>query len=143
MRWIIALVFYSLMPLTKAWGDGIDLQIGTYSIHAAIANTSHSRERGLMQSDYLCGDCGMLFIFPKAEKYSFWMKDTTLPLSIAFIADDGCILNIAEMQANSTLTHRAQDKILYALEMNKGWFSARAIKPNDRVYGLHLAPKGQ
>ena len=71
------------------------------------------------------------------------MKDTPTPLSIAFIAADGSILNIAEMQANTLHTHEAQGDALYALEMNKGWFSDHAIKAKDRVKGLKNTPKGQ
>ena len=85
----------------------------------------------------------MLFVFPKAGKYRFWMKDTPLPLSIAFIAGDGRILNITEMQANSTRTHSAHGDILYALEMNKGWFTEHAIQTQSQVQGLHQAPPGQ
>ena len=71
------------------------------------------------------------------------MKDTPTPLSIAFIAADGSILNIAEMQANTLHTHEAQGDALYALEMNKGWFTDHAIKAKDRVEGLTNTPKGQ
>jgi len=143
MRWITALILYSLMPLQAAWGEDIALRIGTHSIRATIANTPDSREHGLMKYTYLCGNCGMLFVFPKSGKYSFWMKDTPLPLSIAFIAADGNILNIAEMQANTTQTHSARGDARYALEMNKGWFAEHRIKPQDHVQGLQQAPQGK
>ena len=71
------------------------------------------------------------------------MKDTPLPLSIAFIAADGSILNIAEMKANTLQTHEAKGDALYALEMNKGWFAAHNIKPKNHVQGLQYAPPGQ
>jgi uncharacterized protein len=143
MRWIIALIFYSLIPLPAAWAGDIALRIGTHNIRATIANTPQSRARGLMQQNQLCGNCGMLFVFPRAGKQSFWMKDTPLPLSIAFITADARILNIAEMQANTTLRHSAQGDVLYALEMNKGWFAEHAIKPLQHIDGLHLAPPGK
>lgn len=143
MRWITALLLYSLMPVQAAWGGDITLHIGSHSIRATVANTPHSRERGLMQNNNLCGNCGMLFIFPQAGKYSFWMKDTPLPLSIAFIAADGSILNIAEMQANTRHEHSAQGNALYALEMNKGWFTRHGIKPQEQVQGVHQAPRGR
>lgn len=143
MRWIIALLLYSLAPLQAAWAGEIELSIGTHRIRAAIANNTDSRERGLMKSTQLCTDCGMLFIFPHAGKHSFWMKDTPLPLSIAFIAADGSILNIDEMQANTTHSHSARGDALYALEMNKGWFVEHAIKSKDRVHGLQNTPRGQ
>lgn len=143
MRWIIALLLYSVLPLHTAWGDAITLRIGTHNIRATIANTPDSRERGLMQCTDLCADCGMLFVFPHAGKHNFWMKGTPLPLSIAFIAADGRIINIAEMQANTVQTHSARGAAIYALEMNKDWFSGHAIKPEDRVQGLQLSPRGQ
>lgn len=119
------------------------LRIGTHGIRAAIAGTPHSRERGLMQKTDLCASCGMLFVFPKAGKYNFWMKDTPLPLSIAFIAADGSIINIDEMQANTLNSHGARANALYALEMNKAWFADHAIKPEDHVEGLQQAPRGR
>lgn len=85
----------------------------------------------------------MLFVFPQAGKYSFWMKDTPLPLSVAFIAADGSILNIAEMPANTRQRHSAQGNALYALEMNKGWFTRHGIKPQQHVQGVHQAPRGR
>lgn len=143
MRWIFPLILYSLIQLQPAWAGDIALRIGTHSIRATIANTPHSRARGLMQQKHLCNNCGMLFVFPKADKHSFWMKDTPLSLSIAFIAADGRILNIDEMQANTMLTHSARDNALYALEMNKDWFIDHAIKAEDRVDGLQQAPPGK
>lgn len=143
MRWLFALILYSVIPLQAAWGADIDLSIGTHRIRAAIANNSYSRERGLMKNSRLCSNCGMLFVFPQAGKHSFWMKDTPLPLSIAFIAADGSILNIDEMQANTTHSHSARGDALYALEMNKGWFAEHAIKSKDRVRGLQSTPRGQ
>lgn len=142
MGWFIALVIYSL-ALQAARGEEIALRIGTHNLRATVSSTPHSRERGLMQHARLCDNCGMLFVFPKPGKYSFWMKDTPLPLSIAFIAVDGSIQNIAEMQANTLDIHSAKGEILYALEMQKAWFSRHMISPEDHVEGLQQAPAGQ
>ncbi|MEO6423013.1 MAG: DUF192 domain-containing protein [Candidatus Nitrotoga sp.] len=121
-------------------GENISLKIGTHNIHAEIAHTPQSRKQGLMQRSSLCVDCGMLFIFDKADRYSFWMKNTPLPLSIAFIATDGSILNIEEMYPNTLDTHHAQSDALYALEMNSGWFNRNGIKRGIMVEGLKRAP---
>ncbi len=118
------------------------LTIGPHSIRAEIANTSHSRHRGLMHVHKLCSNCGMLFVFPKAGKHSFWMKDTPLSLSVAFVASDGRILNILDMEAFTLQSHSSQGDALYALEMNKGWFAAHGIKPLQHIQGLHHAPRG-
>lgn len=85
----------------------------------------------------------MLFVFPQPGKYSFWMKGTPLPLSIAFIDADGSILNIAEMEADTLQSHHSQGEALYALEMNKGWFAEHAIKLRQKVHGLQQAPRGK
>jgi uncharacterized membrane protein (UPF0127 family) len=122
------------LPIARA-EDAI-LKIGAQTIHAEIADTEESRERGLMQRDHLCENCGMLFIFEQADRYQFWMKNTPIPLSIAFIATDGSIINIDEMLPNTTNTHDAHGKALYALEMNSGWFSKYNITASDKVQGL-------
>ncbi len=138
----MVIILYCLIPVRAAWGSDIVLRIGTYNINATIANTPASRKRGLMHQTQLCENCGMLFVFPQAGKYNFWMKDTLLPLSIAFIAPDDSILNIDEMQANTLNSHSAQGNALYVLEMNKDWFSQHLIKPRNRVEGLQQAPQG-
>jgi len=129
---------------TPGFTDGglVSLRVGNHRIHVEVASTPESREHGLMQRDALCDDCGMLFVFEKADKYSFWMMNTLIPLSIAFIAADGSIINIDEMSANTTDTHSAQNNALYALEMNKGWFTNNGVAPADKVQGLKPAQKG-
>ena len=139
MKFIYAITLLYL-TLSSAWAETMTLHIGQLRIHAEIARTPQSRELGLMQRDHLCPDCGMLFVFPQAGRLSFWMKNTPLPLSIAFIAADGAIINIEEMQPNTTDTHSAQGDALYALEMNKSWFAKNGVKPGHRVSGLEPAP---
>ena len=139
MKFIYALTLLCL-TLPPAWAETMTLHIGQHRIQAEIARTPQSHERGLMQREQLCKDCGMLFVFPKAGRLSFWMKNTPLPLSIAFIAADGAIINIEEMQPNTTDTHSAQGDALYALEMNKSWFAKNGVKPGHRVSGLEPAP---
>lgn len=124
-----------------AWADTATLKIGKQAVHAEIVNTPQGRERGLMGRESLCSQCGMLFVFDRADRYAFWMKNTPLPLSIAFIASNGSILNIEEMQPNTTNTHFSQGDALYALEMNSNWFAHHKIKPGDKVIGLERVPK--
>lgn len=128
------------LVLPPAWAEKIVLKIGGQTVLAEVAATPQSRERGLMQRDQLCANCGMLFVFEKAGRYGFWMKDTPLPLSIAFIATGGAIINIAEMRPRTTEPHRANGNALYALEMHGGWFARNGIKPGDRVLGINHAP---
>ena len=79
---------------------------------------------------------GMLFIFEQKAGHCFWMNNTKIPLSIAFIADDGRIVNIEEMQAETTNNHCPKAGVRYALEMNKQWFSERVIVPGSVISGL-------
>ena len=137
----ICLLLCSL--ISSAHSETIALRIGSQTIQAEVAATRQSRAQGLMQRKQLCANCGMLFVFEHAARHGFWMKDTDMPLAIAFIAPDGSIIGIAEMQANTLSEHYPQGDILYALEMNKGWFAQHDIKPKDQVDGLQQAPRGQ
>ena len=114
----------------------IQMKVGIYSIQAEVADSPDLREVGLMNRTSLPTNSGMLFIFEQKAGNCFWMKNTKLPLSIAFIADDGKIVNIEEMQADTTNTHCPKAPIRYALEMNKGWFSERVIVPGNTIQGL-------
>ena len=132
----IAVLFCLVIAHPIAWAKEINLKIGQKTVRAEIADTESSRERGLMQRDSLCDDCGMLFVFEKADRYSFWMKNTPLPLSIAFIDAEGGIINIDEMKPNTTDIHDSQGEALYALEMSSGWFAKNHILPVSKVQGL-------
>lgn len=131
------------MASNAARAEEVSLRIGGRTIRAEIAGTPESREQGLMHRSRLCANCGMLFVFEQASRHSFWMKNTPLPLSIAFIAADGSIINIDEMQPDTTDFHDAQGKALYALEMNSGWFAGNSIKPLDKVLGLEQLPRAR
>ncbi len=136
MKLLAIPLLFSLLVLQSAWPGELSLHIGQLEIRAEIADTPASRNQGLMHREQLCANCGMLFVFDHPYRQSFWMKDTPLPLSIAFIAADGGIINIDEMQPNTTAIHNAQGMALYALEMNSGWFAGHGIRPHDRVQGL-------
>lgn len=112
------------------------LQAGMYQIRAEIASNNASREVGLMYRTYLPSDDGMLFIFENKAGHCFWMRNTKIPLSIAFIADDGKILNIEDMQAMTENNHCPVAPIRYALEMNQGWFSKKGISTGFVINGL-------
>ncbi|MBT8614810.1 DUF192 domain-containing protein [Polynucleobacter paneuropaeus] len=114
----------------------IQMKVGIYSIQAEVADSPDLREVGLMNRTSLPTNSGMLFIFEQKAGNCFWMKNTKLPLSIAFIADDGKIVNIEKMQADTTNNHCPKAPIRYALEMNKGWFSERVIVPGNTIQGL-------
>jgi uncharacterized membrane protein (UPF0127 family) len=145
-------LFVSLFALSTgtvlAQGQGqprlptITLTMGTHKVLAEIAASPDTRERGLMFRYAMKENEGMLFVFPTAQRQSFWMKNTPLPLSIAFIDARGTILNIRDMMPFTTDGHPSEGEAMYALEMNRGWFVERSIKAGDRVNGLAAAGKG-
>jgi uncharacterized protein len=112
------------------------LTVGKQKIVAEVAATTEQRATGLMYRFSLKPDHGMIFVFEKAEPQGFWMKNTFIPLSIAFIGSDGRILNVTDMAPQDERTHWSNGPALYALEMRKGWFAERGIGPGDQVTGL-------
>ncbi len=118
----------------------IQLSAGIHLVHAELANTFESRATGLMHRRSLGPNQGMLFVFPDPEIQCMWMKNTLIPLSVAFIDADGAVLNIAEMKPQTETTHCAAAPAKYALEMTSGWFAAKGVKPGARILGLDKAP---
>ena len=111
----------------------IPLYIHEKEIWVEVAKTPAERAKGLMGRNYLGSEEGMLFIFEREDHHTFWMKDTLIPLSIAFIDKSGRIVEIADMKPLSLDSHGPPKPILYALEMKKGWFSANGIKVGDVI----------
>jgi uncharacterized membrane protein (UPF0127 family) len=114
----------------------IELKAGMYRIQAELADNPKAREVGLMNRTSMPTNSGMLFVFDQKAAHCFWMNNTKIPLSIAFIGDDGKIVNIEEMQADTTNNHCPKAAVRYALEMNKQWFSERVIVPGTLITGL-------
>jgi uncharacterized membrane protein (UPF0127 family) len=114
----------------------IPLSINGHKIVAEVAATPERRSRGLMHRFSLQPDHGMLFVFDYPERQGFWMKNTFIPLSIAFVGADGRIINVDEMQPHDESTHMSRGPALYAIEMRKGWFAEHGIKSGDVVAGL-------
>lgn len=113
----------------------VDLSAGMFRIKAEVAATDEQREIGLMLRKDMAPHEGMLFVFDDEAVHCFWMKNTLLPLSIAFIADDGTVVTIADMAPQTTESHCPAKPVRYALEMNQGWFAKHSIKPGFRLGG--------
>ncbi len=111
----------------------IPLYIGKSEIQVEIAKTPEERSHGLMERKHLGKDEGMLFIFETEDYHGFWMKNTLIPLSIAFIEKSGRIASITDMKPLTLDSHVPPKPILYALEMNKGWFSSHGVKVGDTI----------
>ncbi len=104
-----------------------------YELKVEIADDEEEKEKGLMNRDSLCENCGMLFVYEEDVHNGFWMKDTYISLSIAFISEDGTINEIQYMQPRTQETHKPNKPYRYALEVNQGYFSERDIKAGDTV----------
>ena len=118
------------------------LQAGMHNIRAQVAATPEQRATGLMHRREMAQHEGMLFVFEQPSVQCFWMKNTLLPLSIAFVADDGTVVNIHEMKPQTLDSHCSDKPVRYVLEMNQGWFAKRGIKAGFKLAGdLFKAPK--
>jgi uncharacterized membrane protein (UPF0127 family) len=118
----------------------ITLAAGIHLVRAEVANSFDTRARGLMFRDRLAPNQGMLFVFEETGRHCMWMKNTLIPLSVAFIQADGTIANIADMKPHDETSHCAVRPVPYALEMDRGWFAARGLKAGSRIGGLDKAP---
>src|SRR5690606_15262665 len=114
----------------------VSLQAGIHRIKAEVAATQNERARGLMMRKSLAPNSGMLFVFQHAAVHCFWMKNTLIPLTIAFLDGDGTIATLADMEPHDETSHCPARAVRYALEMEQGWFARRGIKTGDRIGGL-------
>lgn len=133
-----------LLPIAAlAQGSGepqMDLQrvrlsAGMYQIDAQVAAAPLERQIGLMYRKEMPQQEGMLFVFEQASPQCFWMKNTILPLTAAFVADDGRIVNLEDMKPQTTDNHCSTEPVRYVLEMNQGWFAKKNIKKGARLTG--------
>lgn len=113
----------------------VSLSAGMHQISAQVAQTPVQRQIGLMNRKDMPQHEGMLFVFEEPAQQCFWMKNTLLPLTAAFLADDGTIVNLADMKPQTLNSHCSAQPVRYVLEMNQGWFMGKAIKPGMRLSG--------
>jgi len=113
----------------------VTLGAGMYQIDAQVAQTPDQRTTGLMYRKDMPQYEGMLFVFEQPSGLCFWMKNTVLPLTAAFVADDGTIVNLADMKPQTTDSHCAAKPVRFVLEMNQGWFAKRGMKAGSKLSG--------
>ena len=113
----------------------IRLSAGIHNIQAEVAQTDLQRQIGLMNRRDMPPNTGMLFVFDQPATQCFWMKNTLLPLSIAFVADDGTIVNIDDMKPQTLDSHCSTKAVRFVLEMNQGWFAKRGLKSGAKLKG--------
>ena len=121
----------------------MELTAGFHRIEAEVAANDQNRQVGLMNRRSMAQQRGMLFVFPQVNTHCMWMRNTLLPLSVAFLDEDGSIINIEDMQPQTESNHCARRPARYALEMNLGWFAQRGLKPGTRLNGIEKAPRPQ
>ena len=111
----------------------VEIEVGGRRIAVELARTPEQQTLGMKYRKTLGEDEGVLFVFPRDRNLAFYMKDTYVPLSIAFIRSDGVIANIARMEPRTTMTHRSRSPCRYAIEMPQGWFAAHGVNEGDRA----------
>lgn len=116
------------------------VRVASHPLRVEVAASVEQRMKGLMFRDKLAKDDGMLFVFDEPGYHAMWMRNTLLPLSVAFVDGEGRILNIADMEPQSDDQHAAAGPARYAIETNKGWFAAHRVKAGDKVTGLPKPP---
>jgi uncharacterized membrane protein (UPF0127 family) len=134
---------------TLAWSNGqaqtalprVSLSAGMHLIQAQVASTPEQRSIGLMFRREMPVNEGMLFVFEEPATQCFWMKNTLLPLTAAFVADDGTIVNLVDMQPQTLDSHCSTRPVRYVLEMNQGWFAKRGVAAGSRLGGPTFAAR--
>ncbi len=143
MKFLRCVLFLLLTSGAALAAPTIELSAGMHRIEAEVASNNAERATGLMNRPSMPIHRGMLFVFPEAGVQCFWMKNTLIPLSIAFLDDAGRIVQIADMQPQSLDNHCSVKPVRFALEMNAGWFRSRGLAVGAKISGIDKAPPGR
>ncbi len=123
-------------PTRAAKLPTLPLQIGLYIVQAEVAADNESRSRGLMHRTEMESNRGMIFVFDRLGVQCFFMKNTLIPLTIAFLNEQGKIVNMSDMSPQTETPHCSKEPVRYVLEMNQGWFATRGIKEGAVIKGI-------
>ncbi len=146
MRLLFSILFVTLVSPVFAQNKPqldlprVKLSAGMYLIDAQVAKTPEQRQIGLMFRQEMPAHEGMLFVFEERATQCFWMKNTLLPLTAAFVADDGRVVNLVDMKPQTTDSHCSTEPVRYVLEMNQGWFAKRGLKAGAQLGGFTRQP---
>lgn len=144
MRWFAEFFLAWLVTIAPVHAEGrVTLQAGAHSIIAEVAATPAERELGLMGRHRLGANRGMLFVFPETAIHTMWMKDTPLPLSAAFLDENGVVVDLAEMQPYTLTEHAPRRPVKYVLEMSRRWFRHHGVRIGSRIDGVRQAGTGR
>ena len=141
---LLAAALFAAAPVLAQPGPlrKVDLSIDMRVIHAEVADSVPARMQGLMYRTSLAPNSGMLFVYEQPAMECMWMKNTLVPLSVAFMDDKGTIINIARMQPQTEDSHCTERPASYALEMEQGWFARNGIRPGAVLLGLDRVGPG-
>jgi uncharacterized membrane protein (UPF0127 family) len=128
--------FLAVAGAADAQMQRVSLEVGKHRIEAEVVADERARNLGLMYRSHLPPDQGMIFVYPSLVRICMWMKNTLIPLSVAFLDEEGRILNIEDMTPHSEESHCAVKPARHALEMNQGWFARHGVKAGDRIEGV-------
>ncbi len=142
-RLLLTLTLCFMHAAAQAAMPQLELTVRKHVLTAEVAHTDPDRMQGLMYRRILPENRGMLFVFPNIAYHGMWMMNTYIPLSVAFLDNDGVIINIEDMQPHTRDAHNAARPARYALEMNLGWFRKRDIRPGMKTDGIDKAPPPQ
>ncbi|HEX7220532.1 MAG TPA: DUF192 domain-containing protein [Burkholderiales bacterium] len=141
MRSLLVAAMLAAVPALAQQLPVVQLRAGMHLIRAEVAADYETRGRGLMYRKTLAPNSGMLFVFDAPALQCMWMKNTDLPLSVAFLDAQGAVINIEDMQPHTEDSHCAKRPALYALEMEQGWFARRGIKAGMKLDGLNTGSR--
>ena len=142
MKQLLSVFLFGLLAgFAQADMPRMELTVGMYRIEAEVAANQGNRMQGLMNRRAMAPQQGMLFVFTENNRHCMWMRNTLLPLSVAFLDEQGQILNIEDMEPQTENSHCAAKPARFALEMNKGWFAQKGIKPGSKLNGIEKAPR--
>lgn len=146
LRTVLLMIF--VVTAVPGWAQQpqlplLELSAGMHRIEAEVAATPESRQTGMMLRTSMPSHRGMLFVFTYSAKHCMWMRNTLVPLSVAFLDEKGRILNVEEMQPKTEDNHCASAPARYALEMNLGWFRSRGLGAGFSITGIDKAPAGR
>jgi uncharacterized protein len=143
-RWLVLVpALLCLATEVAAQMPRVELSAGIHRIIAEVAGTDANRQQGLMNRKSMAEHEGMVFVFPQPARVCMWMRNTFIPLSVAFIDDTGSIINIEDMAPQTETSHCAEKPARFALEMNQGWFAKRGFKAGSKLNGLQRLPAPQ
>jgi uncharacterized protein len=130
------LVFAAAQAAADAKLTTTTIKVGSHALRVEVAASDAARQKGLMFRERLGRNDGMLFVFDEPAYHSMWMKNTLIPLSVAFVDAKGEILNVLDLEPHSLETRMSAGPATFAIETNRGWFAERGLKAGDRVTGL-------